>query len=260
MEAYQHLAYVYDLFMEHVPYESWASHIVKLLTANQNPNRIVADIGCGTGRLTALLAQAGYDMIGIDASTEMLEVAREQEKAAGILYLQQELPDFELYGTVGAIVCTCDTINYLTDEQAVQRFFHWVNNYLEPKGLFWFDFHEPSYYRSLGDAVLAESRDEAAFIWENSFDEATFLNEYCLTLFTEDAQGHFNRAVEYHAQRGYSKDRIFQWLKEAGLELLSWTDGVEEGLAVEGERIFVLAAECQKSLRQAANAQAEDMI
>ncbi|MDO5101093.1 MAG: class I SAM-dependent methyltransferase [Eubacteriales bacterium] len=249
MEAYQHLAYVYDLFMEHVPYEAWAAHITDILANNHNPNRIVADIGCGTGRLTALLAKAGYDMIGIDASIEMLEVAREQEGAADILYLQQELPDFELYGTVGAIVCTCDTVNYLTDEQAVQRFLHWVNNYLEPKGLFWLDFHEPSYYRSLGDSVLAESRDEAAFIWENQFDEETAVNEYCLTLFTEEADGRFDRAVEYHTQRGYTKEMMFEWLREAGLELISWTDGVKEGLAAEGERIFVLAAERQKSVK-----------
>ncbi|MDD7267902.1 MAG: class I SAM-dependent methyltransferase [Lachnospiraceae bacterium] len=249
MEAYQQLAYVYDLFMEAVPYQNWANHILRILKENQNPNRIIADIGCGTGRLTTLLAAGGYDLIGIDASTEMLEMAREQSDGFSILYLQQVLPDFELYGTVGAIVCTCDTINYLTKEDEVHQFMHWVNNYLEPGGLFWFDFHEPAYYEELGDTVLAEDHEGAAFIWENSYDPQTAVNEYQLSLFVEGEDGRYDRAVEYHRQRGYTTEQMKQWVSEAGLKVVSVTDGVREGLAEPGERVFILARECSKAMK-----------
>ena len=77
----------------------------------------ILDLGCGTGTLTQLLAGRGYDMIGIDNAQEMLQIAMEKRDASGfdILYLLQDMREFELYGTVGAVVCVCDSINYLLE-------------------------------------------------------------------------------------------------------------------------------------------------
>ena len=121
MEAYTGFAEVYDLFMDNVPYEQWAEYITGLLREYGIEDGLVLDLGCGTGTMTELLAEAGYDMIGIDQSEEMLEEALEKKEASGhdILYLCQDMREFELYGTVRAIVCVCDSMNYILEEEEI---------------------------------------------------------------------------------------------------------------------------------------------
>ena len=95
------------------------------------------DLGCGTGTMTELLAADGYDMIGVDNSEEMLEIAREKQIKSGheILYLLQDMREFELYGTVGAVFSICDSLNYITEPEELKQVFRWVNNYLDPGGI-----------------------------------------------------------------------------------------------------------------------------
>ena len=143
MEAYTSFASVYDTFMDNIPYEEWAEYITKLLKEYKIADGLVLDLGCGTGSMTELLAKAGYDMIGIDNAEEMLEIAMEKRAVSGhdILYLLQDMREFELYGTVRAIVSVCDSINYILEEEELLEVFRLVNNYLDPKGMFVFDFN-----------------------------------------------------------------------------------------------------------------------
>ena len=106
MEAYTGFAEVYDTFMDNVPYEEWAEYVVGLLKKYGIEDGLVLDLGCGTGSLTELLAAKGYDMTGVDFSEEMLEIAMEKKRQSGydILYLLQDMREFELYGTMRAVV------------------------------------------------------------------------------------------------------------------------------------------------------------
>ena len=115
MEAYTDFAEVYDTFMDNVPYEKWADYIADRLARAGIRDGLVLELGCGTGTLTQLLARRGYDMIGVDRSEEMLAVAAQKaaEEGLDILYLEQDMQSFELYGTVRAAVCVCDSLNYL---------------------------------------------------------------------------------------------------------------------------------------------------
>ena len=101
MGAYESFARVYDLFMDNVPYEEWGSYLTGLLREYGICGGTVAELGCGTGKMTRLLAAAGYDMIGVDNSEDMLEIASEKREKSGlnILYLLQDMREFELYGT-----------------------------------------------------------------------------------------------------------------------------------------------------------------
>ena len=186
MEAYTSFAYVYDTFMDNVPYGEWARHIREKLCEHGVTDGIVLDLGCGTGTMTERLAGYGYDMIGVDNSEEMLELAMAKKTESGydILYLLQDMRGFELYGTVRAVVSVCDSVNYITEPDELEEVFRLVNNYLDPKGIFLFDFNTVHKYRDvIGDSTIAEDRGVCSFIWDNRYYEKEQINEYDLTLF-----------------------------------------------------------------------------
>lgn len=186
MEAYTSFAYVYDTFMDNVPYGEWARHIREKLCEHGVTDGIVLDLGCGTGTMTERLAGYGYDMIGVDNSEEMLELAMEKKTESGydILYLLQDMRGFELYGTVRAVVSVCDSVNYITEPDELEEVFRLVNNYLDPKGIFLFDFNTVHKYRDvIGDSTIAEDCGVCSFIWDNRYYEKEQINEYDLTLF-----------------------------------------------------------------------------
>ena len=140
-ESYTSFAQVYDMFMDNVDYPAWSKYLIQLLKEYQVEDGLVLDLGCGTGNMTELLAKEGYDMIGVDNSEDMLEIASEKRAESGlnILYLLQDMREFELYGTVKAVVSICDSINYILEEDDLREVFSLVNNYLDPKGMFIFD-------------------------------------------------------------------------------------------------------------------------
>ena len=174
MEAYTSFARVYDTFMDNVPYKEWADYLGKILKEYGIDDGLVLDLGCGTGNMTEMLASSGYDMIGVDNAEEMLEIAMEKKVESGhdILYLLQDMREFELYGTVRAVISACDSVNYITDDEDLTEVFRLVNNYLDPEGLFVFDFNTEYKYREiLGEQTIAEDREECSFIWDNYYDE-----------------------------------------------------------------------------------------
>lgn len=252
MEAYTSFAYVYDTFMDNVPYEEWGEYLHGLLKEYGIEDGIVLDLGCGTGTMTEYLADKGYDMIGVDNSEEMLEIALEKKQDSGhdILYLCQDMREFELYGTVRAIVSICDSVNYITDPEELGQVFRWADNYLDPDGIFIFDFNTEYKYREiLGDRTIAESRDECSFIWDNYYYEEEKINEYELSLFvrdeelSKDGKDIYNRYQETHYQRGYTLEEMKELLKAAGLKVLAAYDAfTREVPKADSERIYVIAA------------------
>lgn len=246
MEAYSDFASVYDIFMDDTPYDEWAHFLCGVLADAGIKDGIVVDLGCGTGVLTRMLKDAGYDMIGIDSSPRMLQIAMEKEPVPGeILYLLQDMREFELYGTAVAVVSVCDSINYILDEQELLQVFTLVNNYLDPSGLFVFDFNTVYKYRDvIGDSVIAENREECSFIWENYFDNDSCINEYDLTFFVKEDGQLFRKYEETHLQRGYTLDEICRQIKRAGLEYVKALDGdTLEAAGENSERIYVIAKE-----------------
>ena len=232
METYSGFAGVYDEFMDDVPYERWAHQCSDILKAHGITDGIVCDLGCGTGTLTEMLAREGYDMIGIDNSEEMLGEALDKKYDSGldILYLCQDMREFELYGTCRAIISRCDCLNYILTYEDLVRVFALVNNYLDPDGLFIFDINSEYKYREiLGQRTFAEVREDAAFIWDNSYDPETGLNEYQVSFFTERADGLYERSDEVHVQRAWKTDEIMRAAEEAGLVYESLKDCDTDG-------------------------------
>ncbi len=246
MEAYSEFAQVYDIFMEDVPYKEWGAYVISLLKEHGIEEGLVLELGCGTGNITIQLADRGYDMIGIDNSQEMLTVAMEKEETTkyGILYLNQDMRSFELYGTVRAVVSICDSINYITDRDELEQVFRLVNNYLDPGGLFIFDLNMPYKYQQIGDSVIAENQPDCSFIWENYYDCQERMNEYDLTVFVRDEQGKYDKWEEVHWQRAYTLEEIKESLSRAGLVFVNAYDAfTNQPVHHKSERIYVLARE-----------------
>ena len=221
MDAYTGFAEVYDLFMDQVPYEKWSRRITEILKEYGISDGLVLDLGCGTGSMTELLAGAGYDMIGVDASEEMLELAYEKRAESGhdILYLLQDMREFELYGTVRAIISVCDSLNYITEEEDLLQVFRLVWNYLDPDGVFFFDMNTIyKYSKMLGETTIAENREEGSFIWENYYDPEEQLNQYDLTLYIRDEDDRYTRFEETHIQKAYALERVLELLQQAGMK------------------------------------------
>ena len=266
VEAYTSFASVYDKFMDNVPYEEWGGYIHDLLCGYGVRDGIVLDLGCGTGTMTELLAGYGYDMIGVDNSEDMLELAMEKRIASGhdILYLLQDMREFELYGTVRAVVSVCDSVNYITEPEELRVVFRLVNNYLDPGGIFLFDFNtEYKYREALGDRTIAEDRGGCSFIWDNCYYEDEQINEYDLTLFIregaaagrDEAAGEnreengalYRKYRETHFQRGYTLEEIRELINSAGLVFDAAYDMDTRGEVTKtSERICVIARESGK--------------
>ncbi len=261
---YQDFAEVYDELMDNVPYALWGERLDSLiqkygvsvperdaegpLDAERN---LVVDLGCGTGTLTELMYEKGYDMIGVDSSEAMLNVAlRKKEKSGSeILYLRQDMRELELYSTVGTVYSVCDSLNYILGEEELFTVFSLVNNYLFPGGIFIFDFNTDYKYREvMGNTTIAENREDCSFIWENFYDPEGEINEYDLTIFVRE-DDRFRKFEETHLQRGYSALQMRRLVERAGMTVLEMADA-DTGGAVrpESERIYVVAKEHDKRL------------
>lgn len=250
MEAYSGFAKVYDLFMDNIPYEEWTNYVKELLAEEEIKEGILLDLGCGTGSVTELLAKSGFDMIGIDNSEEMLDIAMEKRDASGldILYLLQDMREFELYGTVKGIVSICDSMNYILEDEDLLEVFRLVHNYLDNEGIFIFDMNTRYKYEEiLADNTFAEDREESSFIWENYYDEEDEINQYDLSLFVKEEDGRYRKYEETHLQRAYEQEQVEALIKQSGLELLHVYDAFSRELPAEdSERIYFV---CRRPAR-----------
>lgn len=227
MSCYEALAGSYDALTTDVDYEKRADFLEKLLRRSAIPVRLVLDLACGTGTMTWLLTQRGYEVIGVDGSEEMLAAAMSKSgQAAGIppVFLHQSMPRLDLYGTVDAAICCLDSLNYLTNPRDVQRTFQRLHLFISPGGLLAFDVRLPERLAALDGQVFLDETEDTYCIWRTEYRRG--LCTYYMDLFTLAEDGSWDRSFELHRQRGYSVEQLTRWLEEAGFaDVRTWGDG-----------------------------------
>lgn len=228
---YGAISSIYDKINATVDYGAWADFFEKCFEKHL-PCRpeLVLDLACGTGSMTLELAKRGYDMIGIDFSSDMLNVALDRkyelELPRDVLFLQQDMREFELYGTVGAITCCLDSLNYLTTNGELDTCLSLVHNYLDPDGLFLFDVNTPHKFENVygSNSYVYEEEDcgEDSFcIWQNYYDKETHICDFSLTVFERNSDGAtYSRRDELQRERCYTKDDLTYALIKNGFELI----------------------------------------
>ena len=223
---YQGFAYIYDKLMYDIDYPKWANYIEDIFRINNYKPSLILDLGCGTGNFCIEMAKRGYEMIGVDLSIDMLNCAKQktEEQGLNVLYLNQDMTNFELYGTVDAIVCLMDSINYILYKNDVKRMLKLVKNYLNPDGIFIFDINTPYKFENVfGNNVFYDISDEVTYIWQNYYNRKTKVCEFELTFFIKGNE-EYKKYDEVHYERCYDKIELKDMIKASGLKLLNIYD------------------------------------
>ena len=230
-DGYGAIFSIYDNINSNVEYGAWADFFEECFD-RYLPCRpeLVLDLACGTGSMTLELAKRGYDMIGVDGSSDMLNIAFDRkydlELKNDVLFLLQDMREFELYGTVGAITCCLDSLNYLTGEGELDKVLSLVHNYLDPDGMFIFDVNTPHKFKSVyGQNTYVYDEDDCGgdsfCIWQNYFEEDTALCDFKLTVFEKDGESElYIRRDEEQCERCYFENEIISALERNNLELI----------------------------------------
>ena len=229
--GYNSISEIYDKINAEVDYKGWADYFEACFEKYlDNKPELILDLACGTGSMTLELASRGYDMIGADGSDSMLVRAMDNaydREISGVLFIRQDMRDFELYGTVGAITCCLDSINYLTEDGDIEKCFRTVHNYLDPDGLFLFDVNTPYKFENIyaDNSYIHEISNEEYKInyycgWQNEYDKETKLCNFYLSVFTENEDGSYVREDEVQTERCYTLDEIKAHLENTSFELL----------------------------------------
>ena len=248
--AYNEFAYFYDEFNGEADYDALYSQIHAKLEAHGIHDGIVADLGCGTGELTLMLTQAGYDMIGIDQSEEMLCVVRDKAEQLGLsgrlLLLRQDLLKLDLYGTIRAAVSTFDTFNHIPDlDTAIAN----AGFFMEKGGVFLFDMNTPyKHQKVLGDNAFTFEEEDASCVWRNHYNAADRRVEITVDIDYHETGEHFH---EEFCEYTYDLDTIRASLEKHGFALESVCDGETFGpLTEESQRYFFCATKQYTQLEE----------
>lgn len=216
MNSYTCLAQCYDLLTADVGYPKWADYVQWHFHRQGAPVKTVAELACGTGSLTRLLAERGYQMTALDLSPDMLSIAAQKCEGLPVQFVCQDMSRLILPEPVDAAVCCLDSINYLTKPAAVQRTFRRVYQALKPGGLFLFDAKTPAALESAGGQTYLDENEEVFCVWRGEYYPKRRICAYGIDLFRQREDGAWDRGWEYHEEYAYTPGELEEWLGNAG--------------------------------------------
>ena len=247
-DGYLAIARVYDRLNKEIDYSRWADFFESCFEKyGKVKPEIILDLACGTGRMTCEMARRGYDMIGIDGSIDMLSEAYSKD-TDGILYLCQDMREFELYGTVGATLCCLDSLNYLVNDCELEKVFSLVHNYSDPDALFLFDVNSEFKFENVyadNSYILEDENEDGGAIfcgWQNFYDKDSKICSFYLSVFEEGENGEYFRADEEQKERCYTVTEIKNALEKTGFEFVDvFSDTDFSSLTEKDERLYFVA-------------------
>jgi len=221
----------YDALTANINYPALARYfdrIIKKVSRGKDGN-IMLDLACGTGNLSWRFAAMGYQVIGVDASPDMLAVAATKAdetdlpaRAVPPLFLCQPMQELDLYGTVDACVCALDSINHLPDLSALKAAFARVSLFLAPGGVFAFDINTSHKHKNiLADNTFVYEAGETICLWQNEYHPKNDRVDISLDFFTSQGKGLYRRETQRFSERVFTHQQLRGALRAAGLNLLA---------------------------------------
>jgi len=243
LNCYNDFAYIYDALTDDVDYDQFLRFVKRIFKLNNLSPQLVLELACGTGNFTKKLSEEGYDVIALDSSEQMLDVAR--EKCENVLFLNQDMTEFELYGTVDAIICVLDGVNYVTDKRKLQKMFKLCHNYLNYDGLLIFDINSEYKLKNIiGNNTFVQDTEDIFYTWENELSKDK-VNFY-LTFFVKENEEYI-RFDEVHTERIYKESELCDMLKKADFEISGvYGDFDVKKPSKKSERLFICAKKIAK--------------
>lgn len=224
-KQYEALALFYDGLNPDVDYVKWADFIKRIFDKYcKNEPKLVLDLACGTGSMSLELSKLGYEMIGVDLSAEMLMEAQQKayEEGQRILFLNQNMCELDLYGTVDCAVCCLDSLNYLTEEKDIEKTLALVNNFMNDGGIFVFDVNTPHKFKNVyGNNAYILEDDNVLCAWQNTFDETSGICDFDLSFFAMQNDGSYQRFDETQREKMYTDETLRELLKKTSFEVLA---------------------------------------
>lgn len=217
MGAYEALAFSYDRLTNDVDYAGTVQFYMDILAREGLRPRTAADLACGTGSVTALLAEKGLDVIGVDMSEEMLTVAQQKTAAMNPMprFVCQPLQRLYLPRGVDLAVCALDSLDYITDPEDCADAIRRIYKVLNPGGIFIFDVNTPEKLQSMDGQVFLDEDDDVYCVWRGAFDPQTNICTYGMDLFQREGKK-WQRSFEEHQEYAYTRKQLTGYLKEAG--------------------------------------------
>lgn len=193
----------------------------------------ILELACGSAEISLELSLRGYSVLATDLSQDMLNKAKAKNKAENLRFEPLNMISFDLNERFDAVLCYCDSINYLSDLSEVKSMFHSVRKHLNEGGIFIFDMHTPD--------RLQEFNEE--FIEEGMIDDVP----YQWTIVTQDDQIHHHFAFwkdgkvmqEFHVQHVFDLDEVLKLLHEEGFTTEVIVD-FDQDQNAPGEKYFII--------------------
>lgn len=246
MSGYSAFARYYDELTANIDYVKRGEYFHSLIKKfGKTDGKILLDLACGTGSISEVMAELGYDVIGVDNSDEMLGIAIEKkfDKGLNIQYLCQDMRKIDMFGTVDVTVCALDSINHLSSLNDVRKVFEGVAFFSEIGGLFIFDVNTLyKHRRILADNTFTYETNNVYCIWENTLDAGTDDVRMHLEFFEREENGMYSRSSDDFSEKAYSEEELEKLLEECGFELLAkYGDDTYEAPADTTQRIIYTA-------------------
>lgn len=227
MESYNFLAEFYDILTDDINYYQRAIYFDNLIKANGNSGKLLLDLACGTGKLSVQMDKLGYDVIGVDSSSEMLNIAFiNKPESSNIQYVCQKMEQLDLFGTVDVVISALDSINHVTNSNSVQSIFNRVSMFLNPDGIFIFDLNtEYKQEYILANNSFVYDFDEVYCVWQNTYNKQSKTTDIDLDIFVNDHDNVYTRFEEHFQERVYTQTEIESFCNNSGLKIVSIFEG-----------------------------------
>jgi SAM-dependent methyltransferase len=247
--GYNNFAEFYDCLMSDVDYTALAEYFHDLIGMPRTPRSaestgILLDLACGTGTLTALMAERGWDVIGVDSSTEMLSKAKHHDK---ISYICQDMTKLDLYGTIDAAICSLDGLNHLRDQNALLKTLERLSLFMNPEGVLVFDMNTVYKHETiLADNIFVKETDGVYCIWRNSY-RGEGIVDIMLDIFADCGSGEYKRFAVEIRERAHDLKAICDLCRQSGFEVIEQYDFMtKEKINPKSEKVVFV---CKKAVK-----------
>jgi len=247
MASYEFLAGSYDALTADVGYPRWADYIEGHFARLKRPVRTVLDLACGTGSLTRELSRRGYEVTGVDLSSEMLALAEEKCRDLPVRprFFCEAMENLRLPYPVDACVCCLDSVNYVLKPEKLKRAFRRVFDALEPGGLFLFDADTPEKLEGMDGQVFLDETEDEFCVWRGEYSQRRRVCSFWMDIFRREGKV-WQRGGELHEEYAYTMDELEDYLREAGFARIRRYGELKRRAPKEGEqRIFFTAVKPQ---------------